>query len=242
MITKCDPVVLVGFSKGWLNSLPPWLIFPHNTLSLRKLKPCNSPFALPLHFCSERETKKKNHKKKKTVCFFFSAGSDSIYMLLMCSSSHYPAAESAPVCKHRRCVCVWSSLECVAAEQKAGKLLQTAVPVITCQQWQPDLWWWRGLMGVSAALGVSRMLGAWKLDGCPVPGSPGVCLSPLGPCSWHSAVCRIGLLLAGEEKTSFVQHFCVCRRPARKLMKLKWSHMSFCLGKESSKWEHVCSY
>lgn len=163
-------------------------------------------------------------------------------MLLMCSWTHYPAAESAPVCKYRRCVCVWSSLECVAAERKAGKLLRMAVPLLTCQHWQPGLWWWGGIMGVSAALSLSRMLGAGKLEGCPIPGSPGVCWSPLGPYNWHSAVCRIGLPLAAEKKTSLVQNFCMCKRPARKLLKLKWSHMSFSLGKESSKWEHVFSY
>lgn len=186
-------------------------------------QPPKKPHKKPQQQQQQNKNKEKTHQKPpplKKNHLFVSAGRDSMYLLLMCSSTHYPAAESASACKHRRCVCVWSSLECIAAEQKAGKCLWMAVPVMTCQHWQPGLWRWRRIMGVSAALRVSRMLGAWKLEGCPIPGSPGVCFSPLGPCNWHSAVCRIWLLLAGEEKTP---HLCSIFVYAKSLLENWWN-------------------
>lgn len=164
---------------GW-TQCPTMANFSLQYIVSKKAEAIQFPFCSPTTFlCSEEE------RKKSGVFFFFLLG-ETIYMLLKCSSTHYPAAESAPVCKYRRCVCVWSSLECVAAEWKAGKLLRMAVPVMTCQHRQPGLWWWRGIMGASAALRVSRTLGVRKLEGCPIPGSPGVCLSPLGPYNWHT--------------------------------------------------------
>lgn len=81
---------------------------------------------------------------------------------------------------------------------------------------------------------VFNMMGAWGQRG---PGWHLLC-SPLG--ALLSSL-QDGVSAGWRGKNPFAQDSSVCKRPARKLPELKWSHMSFSFGEGSSKWEHVCS-
>lgn len=168
-------------------SVPPQLIFPCNVLSLIKLKPFNSPIALPLHLYFLRI---KNH-------LFFSTGRDNMYVFNVLFDLLPSCRKCSSMQVQEMCLCVWSSLECVTAEQRLGNSCGTAVPMVTCQHRQPHLWWWRQNSGFLCSAEGLLNLTSWKV----VEQTPGdVCSSPFAPYSRHSAVCRIGLLLAGEKK------------------------------------------
>lgn len=156
-------------------------------------------------------------------------------------------------------LCVWPSLECMAVMRKAGKLLwdrMTAgggltAPADTQKEGKiMSLWCWGTLQGCSVHPkfqevweGRSAVQHPHWWDSYVLPPwsstwwGPGVNVALAGiSCSLQD-----GVSAGWREKIPFAQDFSVCRRPARKLPELKWSHMSFSFGEGSSKWEHVCS-